>query len=256
MATQIIDPFASELYLSGDLQNSLNEIIAAMTLEVDFNGVLTSQTLNDSEETLTVGDSDAGGDDFGTVVFPNEIALTIKGTESDQDSDQVVVITGLDADGNVVTDSISAAGAAQVQGTTLFKSVTSIVMPAYTTDSDETLVVGWDLIYQESPAIVIPGGQADLTFFVKANEVSSAGNLTIAWFVSWDNSNWFLLTSAPLATATILEAAMGSDYLIAYGPDEITAPFIKMRLTAASDIDETDKIAVQAWVGRNLPAAQ
>ncbi len=256
MATQIIDPFAGELYVSGVLQNSLNVIINPMTLEADANGVLTSVILEDSAQSFTAGDSDNGGDQFGTIVFPNERALTIKGSESDQDSDQVVVITGLDADGNVVTDSISAAAAAQVQGTTLFKSITSISIPTYTTDSDETLVVGWDLPSQDSPAIVIPDGQADLTFYVKANEVSSAGNLTISWFVSWDNKVWFLLTSAPLAAATILEAAMGSDYFIAYGPDELTAPYVKIRLLAASDIDETDKIAVTAWVARNLPAAQ
>jgi len=247
MATQIIDPFASEVVSAGVPQSVPQLCINAMTLEVDANGVLTSKTLNDSEETYL--DSDCA-----LAVFPNEIALTVTAAESDADG--AVVITGLDADGNVVTDTITSAGANQVQGTTLFKSITNIVLPAYTTDSDEAVQVGWDLPSQDSPAIVIPDGQADLTFFVKANEASSAGNLTISWFVSWDNINWFLLTSAPLAAATILEAAMGSDYFIAYGPDEITAPYIKMRLLAASDIDETDKIAVTGWVGRNLPAAQ
>ncbi len=243
--TNPIDPFQSEKVVSGVLQAVLEEIIPEMVLEEDATAVLGVTTLNDSEETLA--DSDLV---LATFVTPR--ALTI--TTASGSGAETVTINGLDADGGVLSEDFVFDSDERVDGTLLFASITSVVLPVYTTDSDESVSIGWDISSVESPALEIPGGQANLQFYVKSSEVSSAGVLGIDWFVSWDNVEWFELTESPFDVTTIAEADQPEQ--IAWGPGEITAPYCKMQLTANDDVDTADKLTVQAWISQIPASAQ
>ncbi len=244
--TNPIDPFQSEKVVSGVLQAALEEIIPEMVLEEDASAVLASTDLNDSAETLV--DSD-----LVLATFATPRALTITPSETLMGPD-TVTINGLDADGEVLTEDFDYDSDTRVDGVELFASITSVVLPIFTTDSDDAISIGWDISSVESPALEIPGGQANLQFYVKSSEVSSAGVLGIDWFVSWDNVEWFELTESPFDVTTIAEADQPEQ--IAWGPGEITAPYCKMQLTANDDIDTVDKLTVQAWISQIAASAQ
>lgn len=244
--TNPIDPFQSEKVVSGVLQAQLEEIIAEMVLEEDASAVLGATDLNDSAETLA--DSD-----LVLATFATPRALTITPSETLMGPD-TVTINGLDADGEVLTEDFDYDSDTVVAGTALFASITSVVLPAFTTDSDDAISIGWNISEVESQALQIPGGQANLQFYVKSSEESSAGVLGIEWYVSWDNVEWFELTESPFDVTTILEAAQPEQ--ISWGPGELTAPYCKMKLIANDGVDTADKLTVQAWISQIANSAQ
>ncbi len=241
-----IDPFQSERIVSGVPETALENIIAEMVLEEDAGAVMViTQEMTDSDETLA--DSDLL---LATFLTPRALTVTPLNTVMSG----TLTVNGLDADGVVITEDFVFDSDAVIQGTEEFLSVTSVVVPAFTTDSDDTIGIGWDLPLVESGALVIPGGQANLQFYVKSSEVSAAGALDIIWYVSNDNVEWFELTLAPFDAQSIAEAAQPEQ--IAYGPGEVTAKYIKMELSATDDIDTTDNLTVEGWISLIPTSAQ
>jgi hypothetical protein len=227
------------------LQAVLEEIIPTVVLEVDANAILDSETMTDSSETLV--DSDLL---ISTLVTPRTLIVT----PGNGSGTGTVTITGFDDNGDSCSEAFVFDSDTVVVGTQIFASIDSVVLPAYTTDSDEAISIGWDLPQVDSYPCVIPNGQANLQFYLKSSQVSAAGVLGIEWYVSWDNTEWFELTESPFDVTTIAEAAQPEQ--ISWGPGEVTAPYIKMRVIANDDIDETDKFTVQGWISQIPASAQ
>lgn len=244
MASQV-DPFQSERVVSGVLQAVLEEIIPEVVLEVDALAVLDSETMDSDAKALV--DSDLI---LAELVTPRTLTVTT----SSGSGTGTVTIGGLDDNGDSCTEDFVFDSDQAVVGTQVFASITDVTLPGYTTDSDEAVSIGWDYPQVDSYPCQIPGGQANLQFYLKSSEVSSAGVLGIEWYVSWDNLEWFELTESPFDVTTILEAAQPEQ--IAWGPGEITAPLIKMRVIANDDIDATDKFTVQGWISQIPASAQ
>lgn len=55
-----------------------------------------------------------------------------------------VVVTGTNINDAVITDTIAANGTTAVSGVKAFKTITSILLPAFTNDANDTISVGYD----------------------------------------------------------------------------------------------------------------
>lgn len=230
-----INPFTQEGVKDGVVQG-LASIVASMTLEEDAVAVLAATEI-DSDVSLV--DSD-----LVLATFATPRALTL--TPSDLLMAGTIVVTGLDEDGAVASENFVYDSDVRVNGVQLFSSLTSVVFSGVVTDSDDTVTIGWDIPSVVSLPLKIPNGSANLQFALQSSEVSAAGVLGVRWDVSWDNITYFEWITAPFAETTVIEADQPE--LILYGPGKITAPYVKMTITANDDIDATDKFTVAAWV--------
>ncbi len=245
MASQV-DPFQSERVISGVLQAVLEEIIPEMVLEEDPGAVLAVDgAMTDSDEVLL--DSDLL---ISTFVTPRTLTVTPLNTLMAG----TLTINGVDDNGDSCTEAFIFDSDTVVVGTQIFASITNVTVPAFTTDSDDTIGIGWNISQVDSYPCEIPNGQENLQFYLKSSEVSSAGVLGIEWYVSWDNSEWFELTESPFDVTTIVEASQPEQ--IAWGPGEVTAPLIKMRVIANDGVDTADKFTVQGWISQIPASAQ
>lgn len=69
-------------------------------------------------------------------------ALIVKGNASEIAGD--VVITGTNARGETITETIALSGSSAVSGNKAFATVTSFTLPAKTNESGDTVSIGWN----------------------------------------------------------------------------------------------------------------
>lgn len=125
-------------------------------------------TLGAAEQTVTTAITNP---DFPRIV-------TIKGNASGIAGD--VVITGTDMVGNVISDTIALNAATEVVGVKAFKTVTSILLPAKTNASGDTVSIGRGDKYGFPVAIPSVGLVLSKTFDGSADNGTVTADATVA----------------------------------------------------------------------------
>ena len=107
--------------------------------------------------------------------------LTVKGNAGGIAGN--VVITGRDAAGGALVDTIALSGAGEIIGVKAFKSVSSILLPAKTNGSGDAVSVGWADKFGLNNLL----SDAGLLLYKRFNNSDDAGSLAVSPTVLADN---------------------------------------------------------------------
>ncbi len=129
--------------------------------------------------------------------FPRNITIT--GGFAGQNG--VVTINGTNIRGATITENITSNGTATVVGNKAFKTVTSIVLPAYTNDANDTISVGIGV--KLGLERMLP---ADLVLGTEVNGTWEATRPTVATSTSAIESNTASTNTAPNGSKPIVMA--------------------------------------------------
>lgn len=184
------------------------------------------------------GDSDADWDSDG---------LT-----ADSDGTFLVIVTGLDINGDVISDTLDAladfAAGATTKTSVPFLSITSIEITFTAAAADKLeITIGWSEDLIDSVPIVVPGGDAELLFELNTTVSDSDLAMIVEVQISADGVTWFELANDEFAAITI--AYEDQPQGLAIGPGRIQAGYVKLNVRPEAAIGSSSG-TVNAWVGQ------